>query len=289
MSNYEVSTFKENGLTFIRLSGEGAYADICPERGGIVSAYRTLDRDVLYMSTETLFDRSKNVRGGIPVLFPMGGQLTDGSYQLNGKTYKMANHGLARTRPFTFVSSDADHDHAVLKLSFTSDDETLVSFPFNFKVILTYELAEGKLSIHQEIENHSDEAMPVYPGYHPYFGIKNKQLTIETTADQYLDYNDSKTKPFDGHINMAPLVEPVVFRDTSKRVTCNFDDSARLVIEKSPEYRYVVLWTEDGKDYVCVEPWTAKKDEYNSGEDLIYVPAGSSIQLSVKYYLEAAK
>ncbi|MCO7124638.1 aldose epimerase [Sporolactobacillus shoreicorticis] len=287
MSNYEVSTYEENGLTFIRLSGKGAFADICPERGGIVSAFRTLERDVLYINTETLFNRSKNVRGGIPVLFPMGGQLTNGSYPLDGKCYKMANHGLARTRPFTFISSNANDDRASLKLSFASDDETFGSFPFNFNVIFTYELAEGKLSVHQEIENRSDHPMPVYPGYHPYFGIKNKQLTVETTADQYLDYNDLKTKPFDGHIDMAPLVEPVVFQDTSKRIACNFDDSTRLVIEKSPEYRYIVLWTEEDKDYVCVEPWTAKKDEYNSGKELIYVPSEASIQLSVTYSLEA--
>ncbi|WP_332238417.1 aldose epimerase family protein [Sporolactobacillus sp. KGMB 08714] len=283
---YEITQYKKGGLSFIRLSGEGAYADVCPERGAIVTAFHTLGKDVLFLNEQTLFDRTKNVRGGIPVLFPMGGQLTDGRYEWNGTVYEMANHGLARTRPWTVAGQAADERHAELSVSFFSSKETKQSFPFDFEVVLTYRLEKGRLTIQQLYKNLSSDAMPIYPGFHPYFHIPNKVVNVKTDATQYLDYNDQAIKPFDGTIDMSDLAEAVVFRDRSDEVEAGFDESDRLVIEKDPAFRYIVLWTERDKDYVCIEPWTAKKNEFNERQELLYVKKEQPLQLSVAIYLK---
>ena len=52
-------------------------ASLVPERGAIVTALRVGDRDVLYLDRATLEDPTKNVRGGIPVLFPYAGKPVD--------------------------------------------------------------------------------------------------------------------------------------------------------------------------------------------------------------------
>lgn len=283
---YQVTNYAENGLGFVRLSGEGAYVDVCPERGGIVTAFHTLGKDVLFLNTETLYDRTKNIRGGIPVLFPMGGQLTDGQYEWEGTVYQMANHGLARTRPWSIVHHDIGDKYAELTVSFVSDKETRQSFPFNFEVLFTYKLAKGKLTITQLYKNLSSETMPVCPGFHPYFNISDKILNLKTDTNRYLDYNDQQIKPFDGKIDMGNLSEPVVLLDSSDQVKADFDDSDVLIIEKDAAFRYVVLWTEKNKNFVCIEPWTAKKNEFNEKHELLYVRKDQPLQLTVTLYLE---
>jgi len=43
---------------------------IAPARGAIVTRFRVGERDLLFLDESTLADRTKNVRGGIPLLFP---------------------------------------------------------------------------------------------------------------------------------------------------------------------------------------------------------------------------
>ncbi|MCO7176128.1 aldose epimerase [Sporolactobacillus kofuensis] len=286
MVDYGVSSYEENGLTFIRLSGIEAYVIICPERGGIVSTFNIIGKDVLYLKKDTLFDPSKNVRGGIPVLFPMAGQLPDKSYLLGNKTYIMENHGLARQRPWQVIDQKSEQSYAEVTLQFASDKSTLEQFPFEFEVVFTYVLSGEKLTIRQSYRNQSESKMPIYPGFHPYFNIKNKHLLLNTKTSSYIDYNDQKVKSFNGEIDLTNLPEAVVYADDSDKIVAPFDKDTKLVIEKSKAFRYVMLWSEPGHDYVCIEPWTAKKNEYNEKKELIYVERDHPFEVEISIALE---
>ncbi|MCI0573314.1 MAG: hypothetical protein L0Y66_21415, partial [Myxococcaceae bacterium] len=48
----------------------------------------------------------------------------------------------------------------------------------------------------------------------------------------------------------------------------------------SPAYRTLVVWTLPGKDFVCVEPWTAPAGALRSGEGLRHVAPGERTVLS---------
>ena len=50
---------------------------IIPERGGLVSGWVCGGREVLYFDQDRYADPSKSIRGGIPVLFPICGNLPD--------------------------------------------------------------------------------------------------------------------------------------------------------------------------------------------------------------------
>ncbi|RYL95807.1 aldose epimerase [Sporolactobacillus sp. THM7-4] len=258
---YETEEFNKNGFHFYRMKGGTSYVDVCPERGGMVTAFNADGEDVLFMNEATLFDTSKNVRGGIPVLFPIAGQLTNHTYKWKGTSYQMANHGLARTRPWTVASRHTDENHAELTLSFQSNEETRESYPFDFEVLLTYALAGGKLSIKQRIKNLSPDPMPVYPGYHPYFAIKDKTISLKTEATQYLDYNDGQIKPFSGTIDLNGLKESVVLKNGS--IEADFNSAKKLVIDADQAFRYSVLWVEGDQPFVCIEPWTARTNALN--------------------------
>ncbi|WP_010631889.1 aldose epimerase [Sporolactobacillus vineae] len=285
---YQIEQFDKRNLHFYRLKGNASYVDVCPERGGMVTAFHTADEDVLFMNDATLFDLSKNVRGGIPVLFPIAGQLTDKKYAWHGKTYTMANHGLVRTRALTVAGKTSDAQRAALTLSFSATAETKASYPFDFELLLTYELAGGKLSIHEKISNKSSEQMPVYPGYHPYFNIGSKQVSLKSKATKYLDYNDNKEKPFNGAIDLNGLKESVVLLDgADTQIVAAFNEGKKLVIDQDPKYKYTVLWVQGDAHFVCIEPWTAKTNALNDDPDgLILVDPDEPLNLAVSFHLE---
>ncbi|MDN3956530.1 aldose epimerase [Sporolactobacillus laevolacticus] len=285
---YQTKEFDKQGLHFIRLMDEASYVDICPERGGIVTAFYADGEDVLYMNEATLFDTSKNVRGGIPVLFPIAGQLVEKTYEWNGETYQLANHGLARTRPWRVIRQVNDEAHASIKISFHSTEETRLSYPFDFEVVLTYTLENGRLSIDQTVSNLSSDPMPIYPGYHPYFNITDKTLHLTSKATKYLDYNDQKVKPFTGVIDMNGLKESVVLLDgADTRIEFAFNTAKKVVFDQDARFRYTVLWVEGDQPFVCVEPWTATTNALNEAKkDLLLVNPGEPIELNVSIHLE---
>ena len=43
-----------------------------------------------------------------PLLFPIVGKLVDGKYRVNGKTYELPAHGLARIADFTLIEQEKD-------------------------------------------------------------------------------------------------------------------------------------------------------------------------------------
>jgi len=76
-----------------------SWLKVIPERGGIITSLGLQSKELLFLNETTLHDKQKNIRGGIPILFPISGQLTNGQYEWNGTVFKMRNHGL----PVTFT------------------------------------------------------------------------------------------------------------------------------------------------------------------------------------------
>lgn len=81
-------------LSKIKISNGESFAIIVPERGGIVTEFKVGDKRILYLDEETLEDLEKNVRGGIPILFPQAGSLSETS------KYPLKQHGFARNMPW---------------------------------------------------------------------------------------------------------------------------------------------------------------------------------------------
>lgn len=249
-----------------------SWVKVAPERGGIIFSYGVQGEELLYLNEETFFNKDKNVRGGIPILFPISGQLANGTYEWEGKTYTMANHGFARNASWEVIGQENDN-RASLSIRITSNEQTKLSYPFDFTVIFTYVLEGGKLTIKQEYNNAGESPMPIYPGFHPYFKTSEKNLAYEIDATKYYDYNDDQVKQFTGTVDLTNLKESVVFLD-SENPSISFGNPAekkRVKLSYGEQFKYIVLWTESGNEFVCVEPWMAKTDELNRKEELVMV------------------
>ncbi|NJO81129.1 MAG: aldose epimerase, partial [Cyanobacteria bacterium RM1_2_2] len=56
-----------------------------------------------------------------------------------------------------------------------------------------------------------------------------------------------------------------------------------LTLDYDPTYSTLVFWTVKGKDFYCLEPWSAPRNALNTGEDLIQLAPNTSLDTSVRF------
>ncbi|MGG1634003.1 aldose epimerase [Paenibacillus sp. NRS-1760] len=284
MSNYEVRSYKDT-YTLYELTEESTQSRIivCPERGGIVIGCQLHGLELFYLDKSTFENPTANIRGGNPILFPISGQLANQTYEWNGQSYTMANHGVARTSVWDVVSTKTDGE-ASITIRLQSNEETLRSYPFAFELLFTYVLQDGQLHTRQLYRNLSEAAaMPFYAGFHPYFAIDSgKKIAYESDATRYVDYNDNVEKPFDGVIDLEGLVESVCLLDAKKsEISFVALQGARVRLTYDDIFKYMVLWSVKDRPFVCVEPWMAENGELNRQEELVMLNAGEELHANM--------
>jgi galactose mutarotase-like enzyme len=266
----------------LRLERDGTRAEIAPSRGAIVTRFFTAGREVLALDESTLLDPAKNVRGGIPVLFPAPGKLEGGRFLFEGASYAMKQHGFARDREWSLVAQAADR----LGLELLSSPETRAQFPFDFRLTFTFTLDGPSLHILQRYENRSAVPMPLHAGFHPYFLVPDAEkarTTISTRATRAFDKVTRSHVPFRGFDLTAPDVDlHLAEHGEPKSVLVRPDGNGSVAIEASPEFSHWVVWTVAGKDFVCVEPWTAPGNALNSGDRLLWLASGEARELWIR-------
>ena len=282
---YQLKVSKEKELSVYELYNEtlGSWLRVAPDRGGIITSFGVENDEILFLNKETLYDPKKNIRGGIPILFPISGQLENGEYEWNGKVYKMKNHGVARNQPWEVIDTDLNETKATVTLRLVSNEDTMKEYPFQFEVIFSYTITKNELSIDQVYRNASDGSMPIYAGFHPYFKTSSKDLTYQTDTKSYLDYNTMEVNSFNHSLDLTNKKESLVLLDSMKKeISFELPELRKNVTMRyGDEFKYIVLWTEAEQEFICVEPWMAMTDELNRKEKLVMVEPGKSLHTSL--------
>ena len=150
----------------VSISLDGISARVAPERGALVTSLQRDGREFLYLDQATFDDPAKNVRGGIPILFPICGPLGEGT------AYNMPQHGLARQARWTVLGQE----QSWVELGLRANAETLKQFPWDFELRFRFSLDEHGLNLDQLFLNHSQTEMPFQTGLHPYFVVESGPL-----------------------------------------------------------------------------------------------------------------
>jgi len=262
----------------------GSAVSIVPGRGAIVTRFRVGGRELLYLDDATLRDPAKNVRGGIPVLFPSPGRLTGDSFARDGRSGSMKQHGFARDLAWETRSVGVTGaPRATLALRAT--EATRAAYPYDFLLAITFSLVGASLRLDVDVENSGTVPLPFAFGLHPYFLVPDAdkaRARIATHATRAFDNVDKKTVPFHGFDLTAKEVDLHLLDHGSSDSELAWGDGARLAIRASPELTRWVVWTLAGRDFVCVEPWTAPADALNTGESLIELAPGGKRSLRVE-------
>jgi len=260
-------------LDLITLSNSGgdSRVSIAPGRGALVTSFAVGNRELLYLDESTFRDPTKNVRGGIPVLFPAPGKLANDVWSYRGRRGAMKQHGFARTEAWT-VTSRTSHS---LTCSLDSNEQTLAQYPWRFHAELEFALQGSRLRIVFRLLNTDTETLPFGVGYHPYFQVADKtRARVATDATQAFDNTQKQTRAFSGFDFTQPEVDVHLLDHSAKQCTLALVDGANITLRTSDHFSLWVVWTLAGKDFICLEPWTSPGNAINSGERLLTLAPG---------------
>lgn len=258
--------------------------EVVPERGGIITQWQVQGRPMLYLDSERFRQPELSVRGGVPILFPICGNLPNHTYTHAGQSYTLKQHGFARDLPWQVVDFTAGPESANLTLRLVSNDMTRSHYPFDFELDFTYRLTPTELVIDQCYRNRSSEAMPFSTGFHPYFQVADKsQLQFDLPATELQDQKSTLTHAFSGHFDFAQPEIDVAMKDLSRQVSTVIDRSQgrRLTLAASSDFSVLVFWTLQDKDFYCLEPWTAGRNALNTGDRLLLLPPEGVMEMSI--------
>ena len=124
-----------------------------------------------------------------PVLFPIVGNIRDDRADSAQGEIRFGRHGLARTCEFVV----ADKTETSMTLSLSSTEETKKAFPYDFRLDMTYALADDALEQRFTVTNTGDVTLPFVVGGHPAFNVPAPGCDDENFGDYVLKFAEAWT------------------------------------------------------------------------------------------------
>ena len=254
---------------------------IIPERGGLISEWRCNGRELLYFDQRRFVDISKSIRGGIPILFPICGDLPGDLLTLPQGRFSLKQHGFARDMPWELKM--IDNKEGVL-LTFQDTKLTRSMYPFSFHLGMEVCLLSSAIQIRITIENRDAFPMPYSFGLHPYFLVSDlasvRLSGLSEDCFNYLDMSHQKT-----FTQQEQLSRGVDFLTWPNGPVSLIDEGLRngiKLLHKEP-MDLTVIWTDPPRPMICIEPWTTPRNGLISGERKLTVQPGEIKHLSCIY------
>jgi galactose mutarotase-like enzyme len=261
---------------------------VVPERGGLVVGWRCSGQERLYFDAERFADPAKSVRGGIPVLFPVCGNLPDGVLMLPQGRFPMPQHGFARDLPWDLAALEGGDG---IRLTLSDSPATHSAYPFRFQLSLDYRLEPDALAIQAVVEHRkaAEEAgpMPFALGLHPYLQVESlAQAGVDGLPERCWDHlTASEVATAE---QLARLEQGVDLRvawpdgaGSAPRVCTGPGDAVELQME--PPFAHAVLWSDPPRPMLCLEPWSAPRGELG-----LQLQPGERCELRCRYVITAA-
>lgn len=265
----------------VTLRDGDAIAEVVPARGAIASRFDVGATRVLYMDAATLADPKKNVRGGVPVLFPTPGKLANDAWSYGGKRGTLPQHGFARNEAWDRVGERG------FQLSWDARDGV---WPWSCAMGIVFKLRGRTLRLDIAVMNASSEPMPFGIGFHPYFFVPaadKPRARVVTGATKAFDNVTKTAVAIDKPIDLAAKEVDLHLLDHGKTECALELPSHAIVVRGSREFTHWVVWTLAGKDFICVEPWTCPGNAVNTGDRVITLAPGESRTAWIEIELRA--
>lgn len=239
----------------------GVISAIC-----LVSQFQVGPWQVLYRPQET-----GNVqRWGLPLMIPNFSRLKDGVFKEKGTMLPI--HGFGRIMPWIVTETDSSS----LSMQLSSSDATRAAYPYEFTFTASIEAGEQTLTYTVTMENRGDEAMPIAPGFHPYFAVAQQQKSQLITDGP----TGFKVSDFDWveHIPDNPYPFP-------HRVDIEFPEQGTVTIAELPQdgkysLSNMQVWSEPptkpDHDFICFEPTVSSEDALNRPADRLTIDPHSA-------------
>lgn len=228
-----------------------------------------------------------------PILFPIVGKVVDSKYRVDGKTYELPQHGLARTSEFKLISQTKDE----ITFGLTYSEESLKIYPYKFLLKSIYKLEGNTVNVTYSVENLDDKKIYFSIGTHPafmcpidsddkfedcYLQFNEKETSNRKilTEEGYLSYKESQCLNSMDTLMLSKELfkdDALVFNDLrSDKITIRSKNNDKALVVDFKGFPYMGIWApKNGAPFVCIEPWFGHADyedfngEFNEKEGII--------------------
>jgi len=277
---------KKQGIYIFQLD-ENNYIKFCPERGGVITNWVSENNEIIYLDEKRFLDRGESIRGGIPILFPICGNLNI-SNSLFGKKYlQLPQHGFARDLPWQYSLNKKEKS---LCLVLQDSEITRKYYPFDFEVRMEVTLKINCLEFKIHIENKTNSEMPINFGLHPYFNISDfKNLEF---FDYPLNCQDQKRNILINTLedlkNIHNGIDLLMY--SSGKISFRDNIFKRQVTLNHPyPFDLGVIWSNPPRQMICLEPWTSPRNSLVDGLRKILIPPNVSQKFDASIEINSFK
>ncbi|NRT77831.1 aldose 1-epimerase family protein [Clostridium beijerinckii] len=245
-----------------------------------------------------------------PILFPIIGKVMNSKFMVDGQTYELPAHGLARTSEFEMIAMGNDFITFELKYS----EDLLEIYPYKFSLCITYTLEDNAVKVTYDVINLDDKDIYFSIGAHPAFMCPIEKN--ELLEDCYLEFSESETtsvvgvnkdvylsrekREFLSSENILPLSKELfkngllMFEDLkSNKITIKSRKNDKSLSVEFDGFPYLCLWApEAGAPFLCIEPWFGHPEyedfngEFKDREGTVSLSIGKAFNCSYKIAIE---
>lgn len=242
-----------------------------------------------------------------PILFPIVGALQNGECSIDGKTYKMNQHGFSRHSEY--VANQLNDSEVVFTLE--SNEEILKQYPYLFKLEVTYRLEKNILVCDLKVTNVDKQDIYFQIGGHPAFACPF--IEGESSNDYYLEFSDFETigrkiinlenkgithekAPLFDHERRVFVRQELFSNDTiilenfkSNQVALKSLNHQKSIVVHMDKFTHLGIWAaKHVGGLMAIEPWFGHSDyedfngEFKEKEGIITLKANESFNAAFK-------
>jgi len=277
---------KDQGIFVFQLD-QNNYIKFCPERGGVITNWVSEGKEILYFDEKRFLDKTKSIRGGIPILFPICGNLNTSS-SVFGKDYlQLRQHGFARDLKWQYSFNE---NKKTLCLFLNESKKTKKYYPFDFELIIEVTLKINCLEFEIKIQNKTVTSMPINFGLHPYFNVSDFRNL------EFIDYplncqNQEKniiSNTLD-ELNNINLGVDLLMYTTGRSAFQDKIFKRQVTLNHQYPFDLGVIWSDPPRRMICLEPWTSPRNSFVDGFRNIMIPPNDSKSFDASIQIKSLK
>jgi len=277
---------KDKGIFVFQLD-QNNYIKFCPQRGGVITNWISDGKEILYFDETRFIDKTKSIRGGIPILFPICGNLNASSSVFGKDFLQLTQHGFARDLQWQYSLNEKEKS---LILTLNETKNTKKYYPFDFELKIEVFLKINCLDFEITIFNKTDNSMPVNFGLHPYFNISDFK-NLEFFDNPLNCQNQEKniiSNTFDELKNVNLGVDLLMY--SSGRSSFR-DKIFKREVTLNHQYPFdlCVVWSDPPRRMICLEPWTSPRNSFVDGFRNIMIPSKDTKRLNASIQIKSLK
>ncbi len=274
---------KKDTDTYTLYRNKSNFINFCPSRGGIITHWVFNNHQILYIDQKRFLDKSRSIRGGIPILFPICGNL-EKKYLFGDNFLDLPQHGFARDQEWNYRFNQSKN---TLCLTLSDNEITRKYYPYFFVLKIEITLSIETLIFNIEIFNKSNTKMPVNFGLHPYFNISNFNNV------KFVDYSKCCLNQKNNNlVNTENLLRnsfkgiDLLMYSSGKTSFIDYGLKRKITLTNPSPFDISVIWSDPPRQMLCMEPWTSPRNSLANGFRKIEIMPNSSQKLLTTILVE---